>query len=106
MTKKKILKIKKEINFKKTLFLIISKSGNTIETISNSFFLNILKNNSKNIICISEKKNNFIYNLSKKFNLYHVEHKYFIGGRYSVLSEVGMLPAYLMGLNFKKFRKI
>ncbi len=101
----KILKIKKEINFKKTLFLIISKSGNTIETISNSFFLNILKNNSKNIICISEKKNNFIYNLSKKFNLYHVEHKYFIGGRYSVLSEVGMLPAYLMGLNLKKFRK-
>ena len=101
----KILKIKKKINFKKTFFIIISKSGNTIETISNSFFFNIFKNNSKNIIFIFEKKNNFIYNLSKKFNLYHVEHKYFIGGRYSVLSEVGMLPAYLMGLNLKKFRK-
>ena len=100
-----ILNIKKEINLKKTLFLIISKSGNTIETISNSFFLNMIKKNSKNIICISEKKNNFIYNLSHKFNLHYVEHKNFIGGRYSVLSEVGMLPAFLMGLNLKKFRK-
>ena len=42
--------------------------------------------------------------LSKKLNLYFVEHKKFIGGRYSVLSEVGMLPAYLMGLNISKLR--
>ena len=32
------------------------------------------------------------------------EHKNFIGGRYSVLSETGMLPAELMGLN-KKFKR-
>ena len=42
-----ILNIKKEINLKKTLFLIISKSGNTIETISNSFFLNMIKKKLK-----------------------------------------------------------
>ena len=30
-----------------------------------------------------------------------VDHNNFIGGRYSVLSEVGMLPACLMGLNEK-----
>ena len=34
-----------------------------------------------------------------------IEHKNFIGGRYSVLSEVGMLPAELMGLNEKKFKQ-
>ena len=34
-----------------------------------------------------------------------VDHKNFIGGRYSVLSEVGMLPAELMGLNEKKFKQ-
>ena len=33
------------------------------------------------------------------------EHKNFIGGRYSVLSETGMLPAVLMGLNYKKFKR-
>ena len=34
-----------------------------------------------------------------------IEHNNFIGGRYSVLSEVGMLPAELMGLNEKKFKQ-
>ena len=33
-----------------------------------------------------------------------IDHNNFIGGRYSVLSEVGMLPAELMGLNEKKFK--
>ena len=34
-----------------------------------------------------------------------IDHNNFIGGRYSVLSEVGMLPASLMGLNEKKFKQ-
>ena len=34
-----------------------------------------------------------------------IHHNNFIGGRYSVLSEVGMLPAELMGLDYKKFRQ-
>ena len=34
-----------------------------------------------------------------------IEHKNYIGGRYSVLSEVGMLPAEIMGLNEKKFKR-
>ena len=37
--------------------------------------------------------------LTKKLNLFYVEHKNYIGGRYSVLSEVGIIPAYLMGIN-------
>ena len=35
-----------------------------------------------------------------------LEHKNFIGGRYSVLSEVGMLPAQLMGLDDRKFKRL
>jgi glucose-6-phosphate isomerase len=96
--------LKKKRNFNKVLFLIISKSGNTVETLSNTFVLNIIKKNAKNIIVISEKKNNFLFNLSKKFNLFFVEHKHYIGGRYSVLSEVGIIPAYLMGVNILKLR--
>ena len=38
-------------------------------------------------------------------NFFHIEYKNYIGGRYSVLTEVGMLPAYLMGLDILKFRK-
>ena len=42
--------------------------------------------------------------IAKKFNLFHIEHKNFIGGRFSVLSEIGIIPAYLMGLNIKELR--
>ena len=52
----KITEFKKKQSLSKTLFIIISKSGNTIETLSNTFALNIMKKNSKNIIIISEKK--------------------------------------------------
>ncbi len=100
----KIDSMKKKENLSKVLFIIISKSGNTVETLSNTFTLNIIKKNSKNIIIISEKKNNLLFELSKKLNLFYIEHKRNIGGRYSVLSEVGIVPAYLMGLSIKKFR--
>ena len=99
----KILDLKK-IKFSKTLFIIISKSGNTIETLSNALFLKVLKKNSKNIIIITERNNNYLHFLSKKLNLFLIEHKTNIGGRYSVLSEVGLVPAYLMGINVIKLR--
>ena len=102
--KKKIIYFKKKKNLKKILFLIISKSGNTIETISNLLFLDIIKKNSKNVIIISEKKNNPLYSISKKYNLFFIEHKNYIGGRFSVLSEVGIVPAFLMDLNIFKLR--
>ena len=101
----KIKKFKKTANPNKTLFIVISKSGNTIETLTNFLALNIIKKRQKNIILISEKRNNILFSFSKKFDLFHIEHKNYIGGRYSVLSEVGMVPAYLMGLNILKIRK-
>ena len=100
----KILTLKKQKSLSKVLFIIISKSGNTIETLSNFIALDIIKKNSKNIIIISEKKNNLLYSISEKFNLFYIEHKNHIGGRYSVLSEVGIVPAYLMGINIFKLR--
>ena len=98
-------RIKSKQKLSKILFIIISKSGNTIETLSNIRALKIIKKRCKNIIIISEKKQNPLYLLSKKMEIFHIEHKSYIGGRYSVLSEVGMVPAYLMGLNILKLRK-
>ena len=100
----KISKIKKKEISSQMLFIIISKSGNTIETLSNAFSLNIFKRNAKNLIIITEKKDNLLFRLSKKLNLFYVKHKNYIGGRYSVLSDVGILPSYLMGLNILKLR--
>ena len=100
----KIIQFKKKEVLSKVIFIIISKSGNTIETLSNIFSLDIIKKESNNIIIISEKKNNCLYNLSKKMNLFFIEHQKSIGGRYSVLSETGLVPAYLMGIDIKKLR--
>ena len=87
----------------KYINLIVSKSGNTLETISNSNV--IIKNKDKNVF-ITENKKSYLHSLAEKLKAEIVHHNNFIGGRYSVLSEVGMLPAELMGLNIKKFKQL
>ncbi len=96
------LQSNKKLNKKKYTNLIISKSGNTIETIVNANIL--LKKNDSNIF-ITENKENYLNLLAKKLKADVIYHNNFIGGRYSVLSEVGMLPAELMGLKSKDFRQ-
>ena len=86
----------------KNLNLIISKSGNTIETIANA---NILINKKDKNIILTENRKSHLYLLAKKLKSEIVHHNNFIGGRYSVLSEVGMLPAELMNLNSSKFKQ-
>ena len=88
---------------KKYLNLIVSKSGNTIETIVNTNIF--VKKKNKNIF-ITENKKNYLNILAKKFKSEIIHHNNFIGGRFSVLSEVGMLPAELMGLNSHKFKQL
>ena len=90
-------------NDKKITNLVISKSGNTIETIINTNLL--LKKKHKNIF-ITENKKSYLYLLGQKLKAEIIDHNNFIGGRYSVLSEVGMLPAELMGLNSNKFKNL
>ena len=106
-------KIKKEFTFidnlnsrkeyqsnEKKLNIIISKSGNTLETISNFSAIKSQRNN----LFISENSNNYVRTLARKLNCQIINHKNYIGGRYSVLSEVGMLPAIFMGLKPEKFK--
>ena len=95
--------IKLETN-RKSINLIISKSGNTLETISNFNLIFKSQKKNKNIV-ITEDKSSFLTLLAKKLKAEIVEHKNYIGGRYSVLSEVGMLPAKLLGLNEAKFKR-
>ena len=96
------LKSKKFFPKKKYLNLIISKSGNTLETIVNS---NAYSNKNDKNILITENNKSILKNISYKLKDEIIDHNNFIGGRYSVLSEVGMLPAELMGLKEKKFKR-
>ncbi len=90
---------------KKRLNIIISKSGNTLETLSNLNLILTKQKRNKNLI-ITENKNNILRAIANKLKSDVIEHKNYIGGRYSVLSEVGMVPAELMGLNEKKFKRL
>ena len=107
-------KIKKKFNFidnleinkidipKKSLNIIISKSGNTLETVAN---FNSLGNRIDSIF-LTENKKSYLTKIANKLKSEIIEHNDFIGGRYSVLSETGMLPSLLMGLNIQKFKQL
>ena len=84
----------------KNLDIIISKSGSTLETIVNQ---NIYSDSKK--LFITENKKSYLMNLALKLKSEIIEHRNFVGGRYSVLSEVGMLPAELLGLKSEKFKR-
>ena len=99
----KFIKIKK---LKNSCFIIVSKSGETMETITNLslIFSKFLK--KRKLVFITEIKDSSILNIANKLKAEIIEHKNFMGGRYSVLSETGMFPAALMGLNIKKFKNL
>ena len=90
---------------KKRLNIIISKSGNTLETLSNLNIILKKQKKNKNLI-ITENKKNILRDIANKLKSDALDHKNYIGGRYSVLSEVGMVPAELMGLKENKFKRL
>ena len=93
---------KKKNKENKYVNIIVSKSGNTIETIVNANIF--IKKNDLNIV-ITENNKNHLHLIAENLKAEIIHHNNFIGGRYSVLSEVGMLPAELMGLNINKFKQ-
>ena len=92
-------------NDKKSLNIVVSKSGNTLETFANINLILSHQKKNDNLI-ITENKNSILNKLATKIKADVIEHKNYIGGRYSVLSEVGMVPAELMGLREKKFKRL
>ena len=100
------LKYKTINNLKNSCFIVVSKSGNTFETITNLatvFSEKLVKNK---LIIITEITDNALMAVANKYHAEIIEHKELVGGRYSVLSETGMFPAALMGLNLMKFKNL
>jgi len=96
-----------KITLKKTLFIIISKSGGTSETVSQYlYFTNLLQKELgsteaelKNNIVIITGKSGFLREEVEKHNFTHFSVPENIGGRFSVLTAVGLLPAIFMNIN-------
>ncbi|MCA9380979.1 hypothetical protein KC678_01835 [Candidatus Dojkabacteria bacterium] len=86
-------------NLKKEEYLVISisKSGGTTETVVNTnLILQILGDESENnLICITNYNSN-LWKLCKEKDIESYEIPEMVGGRYSVLTNVGLLPLYFI----------
>jgi len=98
------------IDLKNTFFLVISKSGETIETtcqtliIIEKFRQEKIKNFAKQFLFVTESLDNSLAKIAKELNIEIANHPRDIGGRFSCFTITGMLPALLAGLDCKKIR--
>ena len=91
---------------RRTAWVISSKSGSTIETLCLIEALIEQFQDLGNCVCVvSENVDNPLTLWAKKKNYPRLEIPIDVGGRYSVLTAVGMLPAALLGLDIHQFRK-
>ncbi len=91
----------------KTLVVTISKSGGTLETLSQYFIVkDVYKQKfkddwSKYFLHITDKEKGFLREEVRAYSIQSLEVPDNLGGRYSVLSAVGMLPAAFLGIDYK-----
>ncbi len=97
----------KKLPAEKTVVVAISKSGGTIETIS-QYFLTCawLKEKlgdawKEHIVLITDAEMGFLRQEVKTHGFHSMEVPNFLGGRYSVLSAVGLLPAAFLGIDWQ-----
>ncbi|MBD3156824.1 glucose-6-phosphate isomerase [Candidatus Peregrinibacteria bacterium] len=95
------------IDLKKTLFIVVSKSGKTPETIAQYSFFRKQTDNadlpaSKHFVFITDKKKGLLRTISDKEAIPSFIIPDNVGGRFSVLTPVGLLPAALIGIDINK----
>ena len=91
---------------KKTGWIFISKSGNTLETLTQ--FLVFLEhrrmNGSGPVFVITMPGSRPLRNLAEKYDIQILDHQPELGGRFSLFSAVGLLPAAIAGLDISTLR--
>jgi glucose-6-phosphate isomerase len=105
--------LKKQIKLPESCVLVISKSGSTLETITQfAFFTNLYEESLGRdkikdhflVITDTDNENNKIRNIAKKFGINIYPHEK-VGGRFSIFSAVGLIPASFARLKTKEFLK-
>jgi len=99
-------------NCKNTLTLVISKSGNTIDTLSQTLimikhFLGHMGKEalSRHFFFLTQPEDSLLRRLASEYGITVMDHIPELGGRFSVLSNVGLLPAAISGLNIHDIRE-
>ena len=91
-----------KLDIKDALFVVISKSGTTIETISIfKYIASLVKVDKSNCAIVSEYDSKLTA-FAKQHEMKNFEISKDVGGRFSVLSAVGLLPLALLGVDIDK----
>ncbi|MDR0571776.1 MAG: hypothetical protein LBG48_02900 [Rickettsiales bacterium] len=100
------------LNYEETAFLTVSKSGKTIECISQTLIVMKTVEEKlgvdalgKHFFFLTENKESPLTNLAKEFNIKTFEHHKTVGGRFSYLTNTALIPAAIAGLNIEEIRK-
>ncbi|WP_457640812.1 glucose-6-phosphate isomerase [Persephonella sp.] len=93
------------IEIEKTCFNVISKSGSTVETIANfAIILDVLRSElserwNQHLIFTTDPEKGFLRKFGSENNIKMLDIPSHVGGRFSVLSPVGLFPAAVLGID-------
>ncbi len=102
------------VDLKRTLANVISKSGTTAETMSAFMFFkdkfdqtleNPEQNLRKHLVFTTDKQTGILRELADRLNVTSFEVPDDVGGRFSIFSAVGLLPAAICGLDVAEFQR-
>jgi glucose-6-phosphate isomerase len=99
-----IKKLLSKIDLEETIFNIVSKSGQTVETTAQYiFFKNLYKKNgsdwSKHFVFTTDPEEGILRQEANQYGILTASIPPSVGGRFSVLTPVGLLPALAMGVD-------
>lgn len=105
-----IKEIDNTINYEKALFIVVTKSGSTPETLSQYFYFKKQVEDHKlsqneHFVFITDPEKGLLRKISKTEKITAFDIPENVGGRFSVLTAVGLLPAKLIGINIEKLLK-
>lgn len=103
-----MFEVEQNIDLKETLFIVISKSGGTVETVSQYFYfrkkIEVLGLQQKDhFVFITDPLKGLLREIANSEGVKSFKIPENVGGRFSVLTPVGLLPAKLMGLQITDF---
>ncbi len=107
----KLVYLFETIDITKTMFNVISKSGSTSETMSQFMIIKEMlekelgEKSKEHIVCTTDKENGNLVKIAKEEGYKTFTIPAGVGGRFSELTPVGLLPAAFCGINIKEHLK-
>ena len=102
-----MLELEPVLDYSKTLFIVVTKSGSTPETLAQYFYFrkkidHLNLDPKTHFVFITDPEKGLLRKIAQEENIPSFEVPVEVGGRFSVLTAVGLLPAKLMGIHIEK----